>query len=62
MIDQVRLKVQKYQSKSQMRLPLKNACETNQCLVVDRRSNDGSDIVIVLIVVDVSLIIDDHIV
>jgi hypothetical protein len=45
-----------------MRLPLKNACETNQCLVVDRRSNDGSDIVIVLIVVDVSLIIDDHIV
>jgi hypothetical protein len=45
-----------------MRLPLKNACENNQCLVVDRWSNDGSDIVIVLIIVDVSLIIDDHIV
>jgi hypothetical protein len=41
-----------------MHLPLKDDCETSQCLIVDRWSNDGSDSMIVLIVV----IIDDHIV
>jgi hypothetical protein len=48
MLDQVRLKVQKYQSRSQMRLPLKNGCETSRCLVI--------------IVAVVSLVVDDHIV
>jgi hypothetical protein len=62
MLDQVGLKVQKYQSKSQMRLPLKNSCESSRCLIDDRWSNDGSDSVIVFIVVAVSLIIDDHVV
>jgi hypothetical protein len=41
-----------------MRLHLKNGCETSQCLIDDRWSNDGSDSVIVLIVA----IIDDHVV
>jgi hypothetical protein len=45
-----------------MCLPLKDACETSRCLVVDRWSNDESDSVIVLIVAVVSLIIDDHVV
>jgi hypothetical protein len=45
-----------------MRLPLKNACKTSRCLIVDRWSNDRSDSVIVLIVADVSLVVDDHIV
>jgi hypothetical protein len=45
-----------------MRLPLKNACETSRCLIVDRWSNDGSDSVIVLIVAVVSLIVNDHVV
>jgi hypothetical protein len=54
MLDQVRLKVRKHQSKSQMCLPLKNDCETRRCLVGDN--------VIVVIVVVVSLIIDNHVV
>jgi hypothetical protein len=62
MLDQVGLKVQKYQSRSQMRLPLKNNCESSRCLIGDRWSNDGSDSVIVFIVVAVSLIVDDHVV
>jgi hypothetical protein len=62
MLDEVGLKVQKHQSRSQIRLPVKNAGETSQCLVVDRWSNDESDSVIVLIVAVVSLIIDDHVV
>jgi hypothetical protein len=45
-----------------MRLPLKNSCETSRCLIVDRRSNDRSDSVIVFIVATVSLVIDDHVV
>jgi hypothetical protein len=45
-----------------MHLPLKNACETSRCLIVDRWSNDGSDSVIVLIVAAVSLIVNDHVV
>jgi hypothetical protein len=61
MLNQVRLKVQKHQSRSQMRLHLKNACETNRCLIVDSWSNDGSGSVIVIIVVIVSLVIDDHV-
>jgi hypothetical protein len=61
MLDQVTLKVRKHQSRSQMRPPLKNDCETSRCLVGDRWSNDGSDNVIVFIVVAVSLIVDDHI-
>jgi hypothetical protein len=44
-----------------MRLPLKNACETRRCLIVDRWSNDESDSVIVVIVADVFLIVNDHI-
>jgi hypothetical protein len=44
-----------------MRLHLKNACETSRCLIVDGWSNDKSDSVIVVIVVAVSLIIDDHV-
>jgi hypothetical protein len=61
-LNQVGLKVQKHQSKSQMCLPLKNACESSRCLIVDRWSNDESDTVIVLIVIAVSLIVDDHVV
>jgi hypothetical protein len=61
MLDQVGLMVQKYQSRSHMRLPLKNGCETSRCLIGDRWSNDESDSVIVIIIVVVSLIIDDHI-
>jgi hypothetical protein len=45
-----------------MRLPLKNGCETSRCLIGDRWSNDGSDSVIVVIVVIVSLIVDGHVV
>jgi hypothetical protein len=45
-----------------MRLPLKNGCETSRCLIGDRWSNDGSDSVIVLIVVIISLVVDDHVV
>jgi hypothetical protein len=62
MLDQVRLKVKKYQSRSQMHPPLKNGCETSRCLIGDRWSNDESDSVIVVIVTVVSLIVDDHIV
>jgi hypothetical protein len=62
MLDQVRLKVRKHQSRSQMHLPLKNGCETSRCLVGDRWSNDLSDSVIVVIVAVVSLIVDDHVV
>jgi hypothetical protein len=62
MLDQVGLKVQKHQSRSQMRLPLKNDCETNRCLVGDRWSNDESDSVIVVIIAAISLIVDDHVV
>jgi hypothetical protein len=45
-----------------MCLSLKNACDTSQCLIVDRWSNDGIDSVIVLIVAAVSLIDNDHVV
>jgi hypothetical protein len=62
MIDQVGLKVQKYQSRSQMCVPLKNGCETSRCLVCDRWSKDRSDSMIVVIVVVVSLIVDEHVV
>jgi hypothetical protein len=62
MLDQVGLKVLKHQSRSQMRLPLKNDCETSRYLIGDRWSNDRSDNVIVVIVNAVSLIVDDHIV
>jgi hypothetical protein len=48
--------------KSQMRIPLKNACETSRCLVVDRWSNNESNSVIVLIVAVISLVVDDHVV
>jgi hypothetical protein len=41
-----------------MCLSLKNGCETNRCLVGDRWSNDGSDSVIVIILVAVSLVVD----
>jgi hypothetical protein len=61
MFDQVGLKVKKYQFRNQMRLPLKNGCETSRCLVGDRWSNDGSDSVVVVITPAVSLIIDDHV-
>jgi hypothetical protein len=44
-----------------MCLPLKNACETRRCLIVDRWSNDESDSVIVIIVAAVFLIVNDHI-
>jgi hypothetical protein len=57
MLDQVR-----HQSRSQMRLPLKNDCETSRCLIGDRWSNDGSDSVIVVIVAVVSLIINNHVI
>jgi hypothetical protein len=62
MLDQVGLKVQKHQSRSQMHLPMKNACETSRCLIVDRWSNDGSDSMIVVIVATVSQVVDDHVV
>jgi hypothetical protein len=62
MLDQVRLKVQKHQFRSKMRLPLKNDYETSRCLIGDRWSNDRSDNVIVVIVAAVSLIVDDHVV
>jgi hypothetical protein len=62
MLNQVGLKVQKHQYRSQMRLPLKNGCETSRCLIGDRWSNNRSDSVIVFIVVAVSLIVDDHVV
>jgi hypothetical protein len=62
MLDQIGLKVQKQQFRSQMCLPLKNGCETSRCLICDMWSNDRSDNVIFLIVVVVSLIVDDHIV
>jgi hypothetical protein len=61
MLDQIRLKVQKYQFRSQMHLSFKNVCETRQCLIDDKWSNDGSDNMIVLIVAVVSLIINDHV-
>jgi hypothetical protein len=57
MLDQVR-----HQSRSQMRLPLKNDCETSRCLIGDRWSNDGSDSVIIVIVAAVSLIINNHVI
>jgi hypothetical protein len=62
MLDQVGLKAQKHNSRSQMCIPLKNGCETTWCLVGDRWSNDGSDSVMVVITVAVSLIVDDHVV
>jgi hypothetical protein len=43
MLDQVGLKVRKHQFGSQMCLLLKNACETSQCLIVNRWRNDVSD-------------------
>jgi hypothetical protein len=61
-LDQVGLKVRKHQSISQMCILLKNGCETNWCLVGDRRNNDGSDSVIVVIIAVGSLVIDDHVV
>jgi hypothetical protein len=45
-----------------MRLPLNNGCETSQGLISDRWSNDGSGSVIVVIVVAISLIVDDYVV
>jgi hypothetical protein len=45
-----------------MCLPLKNSCETSQCLIADRWSNDESNSVIVVIVAAVSLIVDDLVV
>jgi hypothetical protein len=62
MLDQVGLKFQKHQSRSQIHLPLKNDCETSRCVVCDKWSNDESDSVIVFIVAAVYLIIDDHVV
>jgi hypothetical protein len=62
MLDRVGLKVQKHQSISYMRFPLKNGCETSWCLVGDRWSNDGSDSVIVVIVAIISLIVNNHVV
>jgi hypothetical protein len=44
-----------------MHIPFKDACETSMWLIVDRWSNDRSKSVIVLIVVAVSLIVDDHV-
>jgi hypothetical protein len=61
MLNQVGLKVQKHQSRSQMCPSLKNGCQTSRCLIGDRWSNDGSDSVIVAIVDVVSLIVDDHV-
>jgi hypothetical protein len=48
MLDQVGLNVQNHQSRNQMPLPVKNACETHRCLIIDKWSNDGSDSVIVV--------------
>jgi hypothetical protein len=62
MLDQVGLKVRKHQSWCQSRLPMKDACETSRCFIVDRWSNDGSNSVIVLIEGAISLIVDDHVV
>jgi hypothetical protein len=62
MLDQIGLKVQKYQSISQMRPLLKNGCETSQCPIGDRWSNNRGNSVIVIIVVVISLIVDDHVV
>jgi hypothetical protein len=62
MLNQVRLKVQKHQSRSQMCPSLKNGCQTSRCLIGDRWSNDENDSVIVVIVVAVSFIVDGHIV
>jgi hypothetical protein len=62
MLDQVGLNVRKISIMKSPLPPLKDASEASRCLVVDRWSNDGSDSVIVLIVVVVSLIIDDHVV
>jgi hypothetical protein len=62
MLDQVGLKVQKYQSRSKIHLHLKNNCDTSRCLIGDRWSNDRSDSVIVVIIAVVSLIVDDHVV
>jgi hypothetical protein len=45
-----------------MYILLNNGCETNRCLIGVRWSNDGSDNAIVIIIVIVSLIDDDHIV
>jgi hypothetical protein len=62
MLDQVGLKVQKHQFRSQMRLPSNNGCETSWWLIGNRWSNDGSDSVIVSIIAIVSLIVDDYVV
>jgi hypothetical protein len=62
MLDQIGLKVQKHQSRSQMCLPLKNTCDTRRCLIVIRWSSEESDSVIVVIVAVVSLIVDNHVV
>jgi hypothetical protein len=62
MIDQVGLKVQKHQFRSQMCLPLKNGCETSWYLICDRWNNDKSDSMIVVIIAVVSLVVDDHVV
>jgi hypothetical protein len=56
MLDQVGVKVQKHQSRSQMCFPLKNDYETSWCLIIERWSNDRSDNVIVVIVAVVSLL------
>jgi hypothetical protein len=62
MLDQIGLKVQKHQSRSQMCLSLKNTGDTRRCLIVNRWSSEESDSVIVVIVVVVSLIVDNHVV
>jgi hypothetical protein len=54
MLDQVGLKIQKHQFRSQMHLPLKNVCETSWCLVGNRWSNDESNSVIAVIIITVS--------
>jgi hypothetical protein len=50
MLDQVGLEIRKHQSRSQMHLPLKNACEIRRYLIVDKWSNKRSDSVIVIVV------------
>jgi hypothetical protein len=45
-----------------MRLSLKSVCETSWFLVGDKWSNVKNDSVILIIVVVVSLIVDDHVV
>jgi hypothetical protein len=62
MLDQVRLKIQKYQFIRQMHLTLKNDYETSRCLIGDKWSNNESDSVIVLIIAVVPLVIDDHVI